>query len=370
MAEYPNVVLIEEGMREGFQIESADIPVEKKNLVLEALSETGLKRIVVGSFVSPKWTPQMADIDRLVASMHPVAGVVYTALALNDRGRERMAAYVPPLSWPSELPETLVHLCDVFAQRNTGRTQQAEIDSWEKIVEGALRGGASQAGIGVNAAWGSNWIGLFSLEQRMEMLHRQVDLWKTNDIDVVKVFLGDPMGWNMPDQVEEQLKATIAEWPGISTFHLHLHNTRGTAPISIYTALRALRATDTLILDAAIGGMGGCPYCGNGRAAGLTPTEDLVYLLEELGISTGIDLFRLIDVVALAEEVVGHPLYGHVSKAGPRPRGSHLYAMDMPFVETLGQAQHFRLGPGVYEGAMSPWREPIRSETRPESTKS
>jgi hydroxymethylglutaryl-CoA lyase len=94
------------------------------------------------------------------------------------------------------------------------------------------------------------------------------------------------------------------------------------------------------------------------------PTEDLVYLLEELGISTGVDLDRLIDAVAVAEEAVGHPLYGHVSKAGPRPRGARLYPMDLPFVETLDQAQHFRLGPAVYGEAISPWKEPITSPYR------
>src|SRR5581483_5828467 len=130
-------------------------------------------------------------------------------------------------------------------------------------------------------------------------------------------FLGDPMGWNMPDQVEEQLTAIMDTWPGIGTFQLHLHNTRGTTPASVYAALRTLAPEHMLILDATVGGMGGCPYCGNGQAAGLMPTEDLVYLLEELGIGTGVDLDALIEAVIVAEEVTGHPLYGHVSKAGP-----------------------------------------------------
>jgi hydroxymethylglutaryl-CoA lyase len=362
---YPQVVLVEEGMREGFQIEDADIAVDDKLRLLDKLSETGLKRIVVGSFVSPKWTPQMAEVDELVARMTPVEGVTYTALALNDRGRERLASHMPPLSWPSEFPETLVHLCDIFAQRNTGRSQQAEIDSWKVVVAAAIERGATRAGIGVNAAWGSNWLGDFSLEQRMDMLRRQHELWTDHGVAVVKVFLGDPMGWNMPDQVGEQLAEIQRTWPEIATFHLHLHNTRGTAPISIYTALRTLRPDDTLILDASVGGMAGCPYCGNGRAASLMPTEDLVYLLEELGIPTGVDLDVLIEAVVLAEEIVGHPLYGHVSKAGPRPRGDRRYAMDMPFVETLGEAQHFRLGPSVYQGAISPWKAPITSPDRP-----
>ncbi|MFI5612738.1 citramalate synthase [Amycolatopsis sp. NPDC051903] len=363
--DYPRVTLIEEGMREGFQIEDAHIPVEDKLRVLDALSATGLRNIVVGSFVSPKWTPQMAHVDELVDRLTPAPGVRYTALTLNQRGRERLAEHVPPLSFPSELPETLVHVCDIFAQRNTGRTQAAEIDSWDGIVRGALERGAHEAGIGVNAAWGSNWLGDFALEDRMALLRRQYDLWRVNGIAVTKVFLGDPMGWNMPDQVEDQLREILLVWPEITTFHLHLHNTRGTAPLSVHTALRVLGPEHHLILDASVGGMAGCPYCGNGRAASLMPTEDLVYLLEELGIPTGVDLDKLVDAVVLTEEVVGHALYGHVSKAGGRPRGDARYAMDMPFVETLEQAQHFRLGPKAYEGGISPWKAPITSPARP-----
>jgi hydroxymethylglutaryl-CoA lyase len=128
-----------------------------------------------------------------------------------------------------------------------------------------------------------------------------------------------------------------------------------------------LDATDTLLLQPAIGGMGGCPFCGNGRAAGLAPTEDLVHMLDEMGISTGIDLYKLIECVWMAEEIVGHPLWGHVSKGGPRPQGKKLYAMDMPFIENLEEARHFINGPAAYKGAPSPWKEAIRSPQRPET---
>jgi hydroxymethylglutaryl-CoA lyase len=96
----------------------------------------------------------------------------------------------------------------------------------------------------------------------------------------------------------------------------------------------------------------------------MIPTEDLVDLLNELGIPTGVDLDRLIEASYIAEEVVGHPLWGHVSKVGARPRGARLFAMDMPFIETELQAQHFRLGPIAYAGAFSPWAMPITSEVR------
>src|SRR5262249_1403332 len=96
-------------------------------------------------------------------------------------------------------------------------------------------------------------------------------------------------------------------------------------------------------------------------------TEDLMHMLEEMGIYTGVDLYKLIEVVWMAEEIVGHPLYGFVSKAGPRPRYNRLYAMDMPHIETLHQPKHFIRGPQAYAGAKSPWKAPIASYQRPDS---
>ncbi len=99
----------------------------------------------------------------------------------------------------------------------------------------------------------------------------------------------------------------------------------------------------------------------------MAATEDLMHMLGEMGIYTGVDLYKLVEVVWLAEEIVGHPLYGHVSKAGPRPRYDHLYPMDLPHIETLEQAKHFILGPKAYKDAPSPWTAPITSYQRPES---
>ncbi len=364
---YPKVEIIEEGMREGMQIESADITVEDKLRLLDALSATGLSTIVVGSFVSPKWTPQMAQVDDLVDRFTPVPGVTYTALALNERGRERMAEHMPPLSQSSELPRTLVHLCDVFVRRNTNRSQQQEIDEWPAVIERALEAGARTAGIAVNAAWGSNWLGSFDEAYRMEMLERQYALWTEAGVRVDRIWLGDPMAWNVPNVVAAQMLALRKRWPDVKKVHLHLHDARGTALLSAYEALTNLTDEYTLVLDSSVGGMGGCPYGGHGRMTRMIPTEDLIDLLHELGIPTGVDLGRLIEAALLAEEVVGHSLWGHVSKAGPRPRGDQLFPMDLPFIETEEQAQHFRLGPRAYEGALSPWTEPIRSPARPDT---
>ena len=365
VARYPQVVIIEEGMREGMQIESADISVDAKVELLNALSLTGLSTIVACSFVSPKWTPQMACADELMARFAPVPGVRYTALALNDQGRERAAQYMPPLVESIEFPRTLVHLCDVFVRRNTNRSQADEMARWPGIIERTVAEGHTTAGIAINAAWGSNWLGLFDEDYRMEMLQRQYDLWTAAGVTINRVWIGDPMAWNMPDQVASTLHSIRERWPHIDSFHLHLHDARGTALLSAYEALKVLAPEHTLIIDSSIGGMGGCPYGGLGRMTRMIPTEDLVNLLHELGIDTGVDLAKLIDAALLAEEVVGHPLWGHVSKAGPRPRETKdLFPMDLPFIETEEQAQHFRLGPRAYVGARSPWSGPISSPAR------
>jgi hydroxymethylglutaryl-CoA lyase len=366
MAGYPTIFLTEEGMRDGLQIESSDISVADKIRLLDALSETGLKEIVVGSFVSPRWTPQMADVDDLVRGFHPKEGVRYIATVLNDRGVERANAFTPPLSEPIRKQSTGVSMCDVFVQRNSNRTQAQEIARWPEKIKQSKERNVADGGIGLAAAWGSNWTGEFSLDQRMLMLDRQYQLWTEAGIPVKRLDLADPMSWNMPHHVERQLEAVKERWPSITDFNLHLHNGRGMALPSTYAALRVLDSGDTLRLQSSIGGMAGCPYCGNGRAAMMMATEDLVHMLEDMGIYTGVDLYKLIEAVWMAEEIIGHPLYGFVSRTGPRPRYDRLYAMDMPRIETLEEVKHFIKGPGAYANAPSPWKAPITSWQRPE----
>ena len=367
MAGYAKVLHTEEAMRDGLQIESPDIPVKDKIRLLDALSETGLEEIAVGSFASPKWTPQMACIDDVIRGFHPKPGVRYTYSAYNERGMERARAFIPPLSERLREYNMSFTMCDVFAQRNVNRTQAQEIAGWPRQIEKARAAGMTEGGMSLGTAFGSNWTGEFSLEQRMGMLDRMYRMSAEAGITIRRVGFSDAMSWCMPDQVERQIVAVKERWPGINDFNLHLHNGRGVALACIYAALRVLDSGDTLRLQTSLGGMAGCPYCGNGRAAQMIPTEDLMDMLEEMGIHTGVDLYRLIEVVWLAEEIVGHPLYGHVSKCGPRPRHDRLYPMDMPRIETLEQAKHFILGPNVYEGAPSPWKAPITSRQRPQA---
>jgi hydroxymethylglutaryl-CoA lyase len=305
----------------------------------------------------------MKDIDLLLQRLKPRPGVTYLALALNERGRERMRQYSPPLTIDTSIPETHQHLCDIFIKRNTNRTIAQQAATWPVVVERAKARSATQAGIGLSAPWGSNFRGEFSQEHRFDELQRQHDVWEAAGIPVVQVKLADPMGWNAPHRVAADLVAIKARWPAVRRFILHLHNQRGLALTSIYAALQVLGSDDTLTVDTTIGGIGGCPYCGNGRVAGMAPTEDLVSLLEELGIPTGVDIYALVEVVAMATRMIGRPLYGQVSKAGPFPRGRHLYPVTLPVIETTEQAEHFRLGPSVYAGQPCPWEE--RTATAP-----
>jgi hydroxymethylglutaryl-CoA lyase len=369
MSGYPKILHTEEGMRDGLQIENEAIPVADKIRLLDALSETGLKEIAVGSFVSPRYTPQMACIDELVRGFHPKPGIRYTYTALNEMGYERAHALTPPLSPRVSEFSTKYTMCDVFAQRNTNRTQAQELAKWPAQIEKARAHGATHGNVSISAAWGSNWTDGVTLDERMRILESMISLWNEAGIPVKYISFSDPMSWCMPDQVERQLAEVKKRWPSITDFNLHLHNGRGTALASFYAALRVLDGTDTLRIQSAIGGMAGCPYCGNGRAASMIATEDLMHMLEEMGIETGLDLYKLIEVVWLAEKIVGHPLYGFVSKAGPRPHDERLYAMNMPRVETLDQAKHFILGPAAYQGAPSPWKKPITSQQRPDLLK-
>jgi hydroxymethylglutaryl-CoA lyase len=354
MSELPKSVLItDDTMREGLQIESADIPVSEKLRLLDALGETGARTISIGSFAHPKWTPQMACIDEIAERFEPKPGVKYTAAVFNQRGYERADAYYPKIDIRQRRFGTHVEMCDTFARRNYNRSQAQQIEGMAATIERARAADAPHGAVALGNPFGSNFEGAYALEARMNLMQTMMDAWHEAGFTVQRCAFVEAMGWNLPHLVRETMEAIRERWPEIEVFHMHLHNQRGQTLASYYEALQ-LGATE---FDTCIGGMGGCPYCGNGRAAGHVPTEDFVDLCHEMGIETGYNLTRLIEAAAIAEEVVGHPLWGHVSKSGPRPKGDACYPADMPFVETLDEAAHFRNGAGVYAGQLSPWRE-------------
>ncbi|MFT7651186.1 MAG: hydroxymethylglutaryl-CoA lyase [Limisphaerales bacterium] len=347
------VNIFDDTMREGLQIESPDISVAEKLRLLDAVGEMGAKMVTIGSFAHPKWTPSMANIDEIAEQFQPKPGVTYTAAVFNKRGYDRADGYYPKIDVRQKRYGTHVELCDTFARRNYNRTQAEMIQQVEASVQNAKENEVEVGSVALGNPFGSNFEGAFDLDRRMALLDLMVDKWHAVGIKVSRVSFLDAMGWNMPHTVRETIVAIRDKYPEIETFHMHLHNTRGVTMASYYEAL-TLGATD---FDTSLGGMGGCPYCGNGRAAGHVPTEDFVHLCHSMGIETGYDLDKVISAARIAEEVVGHSLWGHVSKAGPLPTADTLYPADMPFVESLEEAAHFYKGAESYTGQISPWRE-------------
>lgn len=354
----PRVEIVEESPREGMQIESRSIPTSAKIELIDRLSATGLRTIVVGAFVSPRWVPQMSDVADVIAGITPAPGVRYRALAFNERGRQRRAELTPPLSDGSDAERftTRVHLCDVFVRRNINIGRADEIAGWPAKVAIAIEQGATAAGIGLNAAWGSNFVGEFGSDERTELLRRQHDLWTRAGVPVRSVWLGDPMGWNAPHQVAEQIAIIRREFPAIARFHLHLHDTRGLALASAYAAMAALGPDHELLIDSSVGGVGGCPYCGNGRATGMIATEDLAVMLQRAGQQRQLDVDALIETSRWLAAVVGRRLHSRVAYAGAFPAPDQLYPVDLPLIETYEEAQHFLVGPRAYARSRAPWK--------------
>ncbi|MGY9075067.1 MAG: citramalate synthase [Acidimicrobiales bacterium] len=345
------VTITDDTMREGLQIESPDIKLADKLRLLDALGDTGAKVISIGSFAHPKWTPAMANIEELAAAFVPKPGVKYTAAVFNQRGYDRADAFFPKVDVRTRGFATAVEISDSFARRNYNRSQAQQIAAMDPTIERARAADAESGTIVLGSPWGCNFEGPFTLAQQLEMIGLMVDKWHDGGFVVKKLSFSDAMGWNAPHTVRETIVAIRNTWPEIENFHMHLHNTRGSTIASYYEALQL--GVDSF--DTSIGGMGGCPYCGNGRSAGHVPTEDFVDMCHEMGIETGYHLHKLIEACWVAEDVIGHELYGHVSKGGPRPRGAAVYPIDMPFVETLDEASHFLNGPGTYENQISPW---------------
>ena len=342
-------------MREGLQIESKDIPVSEKLRLLDAIGEMVPRgaTVSVGSFAHPKWTPQMACIDEIVEKFVPKPGITYTAAVFNPVGFQRADKYYPKINVRIMEYQTSVYLSDTFARRNFNRTQEQQIAEMDLVIQRARKAGVKAGKVGIGAPWGCNFEGEYTQEQLIKMVDKCIQRWHEAGLPVEAVSFQDAMGWNMPEKVKESISIIRDKYPEVKDFYMHLHNQRGQAIISCYEALK-LGVTH---FDTDLGGMGGCPYCGNGRMAGFVPTEDFVYLCEEMGIATGYNLDALIEAAVIAEEVVGHQLWGKVAKAGPMPRGNKLYPRTMPLVETAEQAAHFRKGPSVYANGIYPWKE-------------
>lgn len=358
---WPTVIYSEEVIREGFGIEDAAIPLQAKVELIDALSETGLKRITVGAFVSPRYVPQMAGFEELLRAFHPKQGVQYLTFSHTPKARKLAQQFSPPLTVEDEVCTFFLDICDIHQRRNMNRSIEQVMESWPEVIADAKSRGVTRARAGVASFWGSNFMGKFSPAYRFDMLAKQIDLLRTSGMEVIEIGLHDSQSWCLPHEMERDLLEIKRRWPEVKHFHLHMHDARGMALPSLYAALRTLDAADTVLVEGTLGGIGGGQYSGNGAASGMVPTEDFLHMLEGMGIETGVDLDKVIDCVWLLEKIIGRPAFGHVSRAGPRPTDpKDFYDPNLPAIETLKAVRHFRHGPAAYAGeTYSPWKQPI-----------
>jgi hydroxymethylglutaryl-CoA lyase len=301
MGELPASVSIREvGPRDGLQNEDP-VPTEAKVRLLDALGRTGVRRIEAVSFVHPKAIPQMADADEVWAKATRVDGVRYSALVPNSRGAQRALA-----AGFTEV-EVVVSASDTHNRRNVNRSTAESLDDIGLLIEELHLAGAT-AEVIISTSFGCPYEGDIEPARVAGIVDRVV----ADGAD--RVSFGDTTGMATPRRVRDVVTAVRERHPDLPLL-LHFHNTRGTALANILTALE-LGITE---YDASVGGLGGCPYAGPG-ATGNVATEEVVHMLHDMGIRTGIDLDALIEAAVLAEEIVGRRLPSGVLRAGPRSR--------------------------------------------------
>ena len=308
MSDLPAAVHInEEGPREGFQIEKGPIPTVRKIELIDALSQTGLDHMQIVSFVNPKNVPGMADAEDVVAGITPQPGVAYTALWLNEKGFERALKQ-------ERLTNTgTIQLAasEKFSKHNQNRSTAEQLAGQHRIVEMYKAAGVPVERGSIMAAFGCNFEGDTPVAQVAALVAQIFDVAKEHGVTLSYVTLADTMAWATPLAIKRVLGALRERWPDLP-FALHLHDTRGMAIANAFAGLEM----GVTRFDSSVAGLGGCPFAGHQGAAGNVCTEDFVFLCNELGIATGVDLDALIECARLAEDVVGHPLPGSVMKGG------------------------------------------------------
>jgi len=303
--------IVEEGPREGFQIEKGPITTARKIELIDALSHTGLKQIQIVSFVNPKRVPGMADAEAVVAGMHPVEGVSYTGLWLNEQGFERARA-TGRLALKGSIT---LGASNTFLKRNQNRTIEEQIESQRLMAKRYREREVPVVRGGIMAAFGCNFEGDIPTERVVRLFGTILDIARENAVKLDYISLADTMAWATPLSIKRTIGAIRDAYPD-QPISLHLHDTRG---LGVANACAGLEM-GVAHFDAAVGGLGGCPFAGHAGAAGNVCTEDLVFMCHEMGVETGIDLDALIACAQLAEDIVGHPLPGSVKTGGTLDR--------------------------------------------------
>jgi hydroxymethylglutaryl-CoA lyase len=298
----------EEGPREGFQIEPGPISTADKIRLIEALAETGLKHIQVCSFVNQRLVPGWADAEAVVGGFKAKPGIEYTALWFNANGLERALAFRDKLTVKGGIALTA---SEGFTRKNLNRSHAENVEAMRKQTALHLSRGIAVDRIGVMAAFGCNYQGDIAPAQVISTLEDGLGIAEEAGADIKYFSLADTMGWATPMRIERVLGEVRGRWPDMP-ISLHLHDTRGLAVANAHAGLK-MGVTQ---FDSTVGGLGGCPFAGQPKAAGNICTEELVLLCEEMGIDTGVDLDALIEVGRMAEEIVGHQLPGELIHAG------------------------------------------------------
>jgi hydroxymethylglutaryl-CoA lyase len=291
------VSIREVGPRDGLQNEDP-VPTEAKVRLLDALSQTGVRRIEAVSFVHPKAIPQMADADQVWAAVTRLPGIRYSALVPNSRGARRA------LDVGFRELEVVVSASDTHNRRNVNRGTDESLDDITELI-GVAHAEGAECEVIISTSFGCPFEGDVPPERVASIVDRVV----ADGAD--RVAFGDTTGMATPRRVTDVLSAVRSRQPDVDIL-LHFHNTRGTALANILTAME-LGITE---FDASVGGLGGCPYAPG--ATGNVATEEVVHMLHDMGVETGIDLGQLIEAARLAQEIVGRQLPSGVLRAGPR----------------------------------------------------
>ena len=291
------VTLCDVGPRDGLQNDKLALDPAVRAELCDRLAATGLPRIECGSFVNPKVVPQMAGAEEVFGALRRVDGVSYAALALNERGVERAVAAGADeihLAYP---------LSDPFCARNQNTTLAEAAVAHERMLASAHAAGV-RASVTLGASFGCPFEGPVPEARVAEHVGRMAEAGAD------EILLADTIGVGVPSQVRRLVPAALRAAGG-RPIGLHLHNTRNTGYANADAGIEA----GATLLDASIGGLGGCPFAP--RATGNIATEDLVYLLDGMGVETGVDLLALIAVAEWLVGVLGRDLPGQVYRAGP-----------------------------------------------------
>ncbi|MCK9931015.1 hydroxymethylglutaryl-CoA lyase [Frankia sp. Mgl5] len=296
------ITICEVGPRDGLQNEKTLLPTGTKVELIRRAVAGGVRRIEATAFVHPKRVPQMADAEQVMAQVPRDGGVSYIGLVLNRRGFERaLRAGVDEVNM-------VVLATETFSERNQGMTVEASLRAWSEIAELAHQAGV-RASVTLSAAFGCPFEGEVSPERIRDLARRVVESGPA------EIALADTIGVGVPTQVTELVAAVRDVAPGVA-LRCHFHNTRNTG----YANAVAAVSSGVETLDASAGGIGGCPFAP--AATGNIATEDLVYLLDRMGVPTGVDLGQLADTGRWIGAQLGTDVPALLGRAGtfPEPR--------------------------------------------------